>query len=447
MSVKLNTESCEQAFDSLSGELVGVDQAWLSQRRHDALNRLGNTGFPTVKHEDWKYTDIRLLTKHEYVLDASIDLTAMAAKVESSRIDALDALRIVIVNGRFRRDLSTIDSLPEGLIAGGLAEQIASDPASVKAWIGQALPENGHGFSSLNDAFVNDGVYINVSAGITVSRPVEIVYMISAGDVAPLAQPRTLVIVAEGASIEVVERYISDSEDTYLTNAVSEVFVGSGARIELDRIQEEGSRAGHVGGLFVCQRTDSHAVINTISLDGMLIRNDLRASLDEPGAKVVLNGLALGDGRQHIDNHTHVDHIAEHCISREFYKSVLDDRSRAVFHGRIVVHKDAQKTDSEQQNKSLLLSRNAEVDTKPQLEIYADDVKCSHGATVGQLDETAVYYLRTRGIDEQSARGILTFAFADSAITDISNEALRAYIDTRIRDKLGAGDLTKGMSF
>ncbi|KAA3631518.1 MAG: Fe-S cluster assembly protein SufD [Proteobacteria bacterium] len=442
VAMRINTENCLETFERVADSLTGNDPSWLSERRERALDSIRAIGFPTKSHEDWKYTDVRPLVSREYAFadpaqpaeDGKSSLNAVSV------VENLDACRLVVINGRFSAALSDIDKVPEGVIVTGLADGIVSNADEFESLLGTALPEERHGFSALNDAFVNDGVRVRVAAGVAVARPLEIVFVVSAGDLAPLVQPRNLVVLEEGAELTVIERFSCADDSPYLDNVVTEVFLGPRAQLELTRIQEEGPRSGHIGGLFVRQRAESRCTVNTVSLDGMIIRNDLRVSLDEPGAECLLNGLALGDKRQHVDNHTQVDHNAERCVSREFYKSVLDDRARSVFHGRIVVKPGAQRTDSEQQNQNLLLSRDAEVDTKPQLEIYADDVKCSHGATVGQLDEDAVFYLRSRGIDDKAARGLLTIAFADSAIAGIADAALRGYIDSRIRQKLDAGN-------
>lgn len=434
MSVKLNSDNPIEALKSSAGPLAGSGLDWLERHRARGRERFGDVGLPTPRHEDWKYTDVRPITRHEYRL-AGFGDAAPAPAVPT--VEGLDAIRLVVLDGRVRPDLSALGDLPAGVRIGSLADAIERDPEAVRPWLGAALPAEGHGFSALNDAFVNDGVYLHVDDGVAVERPVEVVFMVGAADQAPLVQPRNLLVIGEQAHVNIIERYVCTGDaGPYLNNVITELFAGARSRVEFTRVQEEGERAGHVGGLFVRQRADSQCGLNTISLDGMVIRNDLRAFLDEPGAECRLRGLALGGGRQHIDNHTVVEHVVERCTSREFYKSVLDGRARSVFHGRIIVHVDAQKTDSEQQNENLLLSRDAEVDTKPQLEIYADDVKCSHGATVGQLDEDAVYYLRTRGMDEASARALLTVAFADAAIEGVSNDALRAHIDRRIRQKL-----------
>ncbi len=437
MVERLNVESCLNAFERIAPRLVGDGTGWLDSSRRTALSEFEESGFPTIKNEDWKYTDIRPLTRHDYWLEAAV--AAQEAGLQVPQIDGLDAIRLVFVNGRFIEQASSrVEELPDGVVVTGLAGQIASDSSIIQSRLGSALPGSGHGFSTLNSAFVNDGLYLYVPEGVHMDRVVEVVFVSSGQEQAPLVQPRNLVALERGARLNLIERYYGESGEKYLSNAVSEIFLAPESRLEYCRLQEESSQAGHIGGLFVRQAAGSQLIANTISLEGALIRNDVRVALDESGAQCRLNGLTVGGGRQHVDNHTHIDHNAERCISRELYKGVLDGRARSVFHGRIVVNKGAQKTDSEQQNHSLLLSRDTEVDTKPQLEIYADDVKCSHGATVGQLDEDSVFYLRSRAIGEATARRLLTYAFAEGAIGEISLAALRAYIERRIHDRLGS---------
>ena len=439
MQLKLTNETLPDAFDQFRADLAGHGTDWLERRRKDALRRFKERGVPTLRQEDWKYTDIRPLISHEYDVRGLAGVGQdTASHAETTAIDGLDAIRLAVVDGRFDAERSDIGNLPEGVSVKSLAEILDDDAAAVEPWLGKALPDDGHGFSALNDMFLSDGVVLHVEEGAQIETIIEVVFLVGDGEVAPLVQPRNLLIVGEGARVNIVERYVGGDDTAYLNNTISEIFLAPRAQLEYTRLQEEGRRAGHVGGLFARQGADSRGVFNTVTLEGRLTRNDVRIYLDEPGAECSLNGLALGGGRQHIDNHTTIEHRVERCVSREFYKAVLADRARAVFHGRIVVHPDAQQTDSEQQNQNLLLSRDAEVDTKPQLEIYADDVKCSHGATVGQLDDDAVFYLRSRGIDESEARGLLTIAFADAAIANISNAALRDHVDRCIRRKLGA---------
>lgn len=435
--VQLTQDDALATLEAAANDHAGRDPGWMQQRRAQARERFRAEGVPTPRLEDWKYTDLRAVTRHDYV---PAGFEAVGAPASIPAIDGLQAVRLVLVDGRVEPSLSELDQLPDGVEFGSLGQCLADDGERLRPWLGAAMPDAGHGLVALNDAFAVDGAWLQVADGVEVDTPLEIVFVSRADGRSPLVQPRNLVVVGAGARLRLLERYVVVGEDRSLTNAVTEMFLARGAEVEYTRLQEEGERGGHVGGLYVRQQADSRCTLNTVSLDGLLVRNDLRVALVEAGAECRLNGLALGNGRQHIDNHTTVEHVVERCTSRELYKSVLDGRARAVFHGRIVVHPDAQQTDSEQNNHNLLLSADAEIDTKPQLEIYADDVKCAHGATVGQLDEDSVFYLRSRGIDEEDARALLTIAFADAAVAGISIEPLRAHIDQRIRHKLGRTD-------
>jgi Fe-S cluster assembly protein SufD len=432
MAVALTRENSLDAFEQRQSTIVNAQPKWLGDKRHGAISWLQDNGIPTPKHEDWKYTDVRALVKRSYEFETS----AIKIDNEIPPLGDTKTRRLVFVNGHFDAAMSDIENLPEGLTAGSLARQLDNQSATVQEYLGRAIAGEGHGFSALNTAFVNDGLFVHVAANAKIDEILEVVFVCASVAVAPLAQPRNLIVLDDGASLQLVERYIGFGEDAYLTNAVNEIFVGADARLDYCRLQEESTKAGHIGGLFVRQKARSLFVSNTIALEGQLIRNDVRVELDEPEAECHVNGLTLANGRQHVDHHTQINHNVERCVSRELYKGVLDDRSRSVFHGRIVVAKDAQKTDSEQQNQNLLLSRDAEIDTKPQLEIYADDVKCSHGATVGQLDEDQVFYLRARGIEESHARSLLTFAFARSALAEVAESGIRQYVEQHLHSRL-----------
>ena len=424
IALALTKNNALVAFEESIADQSAYGADWLNDYRKKAIAQFSSLNFPTSELEDWKYTDTRALTKRSY------DFFPSTSSIEGiSSLSEDDVLHVVFENGKLRDDLSDLDSLPAGTIIGSLAN---SDANIVQQYLGKALPEKHHGFSALNDAFLSDGLFLHVSENVHIQRPVEVTFLNSTDAVAPLVQPRNLIILGDNSRCDILLRYVDNSQNAYLTNAVDEVFVGGKATLELCKLQEEGEKSGHIGGLFVRQKADSTFTVNTVSLDGQLIRNDVLVELDEPGAECFVNGLTSISGRQHVDHHTQINHNVPNCTSHEHYKSVLDGRSRNIFHGRIVVAKDAQGTDSEQRNQTLLLSRDAEIDTKPQLEIYADDVKCSHGATVGQLDTDSVFYLRSRGIDEQTARGLLTTAFAHEALTGISREGVRTYIETRI---------------
>jgi len=416
--------------------LPGAGITWVDNMRAQAAQRFAESGLPTLRDEDWKYTNIKPIAKLGFQLPAQQPASVSAAQLQPQAVPGLDAFRLTFVNGLYNPVLSDLQGLPDGITASSLANVFAGDPESLQSVLGSCLPESPHGFTLLNSAYLSDGAYIELSPGCAVDRPIELLFVTTEGDAAQVAQPRNLIIVKENSACTVVERYIGVGAGKRFTNALTELIAGPGTKVEHYKLQQECADRFHVSGLFVAQERDSQVVNHNIAIGGALARTDLRFTLKGPGAHCGLNGLYLGSGKQHIDNHTQVDHVAPHSTSDEYYKGVLTDRARAVFHGRVIVHPGAQKTDAQQQNKNLLLSKDAEVDTKPQLEIYADDVKCSHGATVGQLDSTALFYLMSRGIDENTARGLLTFAFATDVINRIQLQPFRQELESILPGKL-----------
>ena len=303
-------------------------------------------------------------------------------------------------------------------------------------YLDQIKPPAGHGFGALNTAFLSDGVVVELAENCRVEHPIELLF-INRSNTA-LAQPRNLVIARQGSKATIVERYVSESDHAALINSVTEVSLGVDAQLDYYLIQTQSTASYQINSLWARQAENSRFSCRTITLGGALVRNELRAEMMGEGAHCDMLGLYSLSGKQHVDNHTTMVHGAANCTSRELYKGVLNQRSRGVFHGRIKVEPDAQKTDAEQTNNTLILSRDAEIDTKPQLEIYADDVKCSHGATVGQMDETSLFYLRSRGIDEASARSLLTFAFVNDVLSEVDVEPLRVVLEDRLSEQLMA---------
>ncbi|MEA3291920.1 MAG: Fe-S cluster assembly protein SufD [Pseudomonadota bacterium] len=413
-----------------AGALPGRQLGWLQAQREAALARFGETGFPTRKDEDWRYTNLRPLTGQPF--DAAGETTPEIDSRQLDRllIDGLESHRLVFVNGRYAAALSAAEGLPEGARLTSLAGMLAEQPERLESTLGSLLPARTNGLTALNSAFSGDGAVLELAAGCRLEQPVELLF-IAAGD-AVLGQPRSLLLAGEGSRATVIERHVSLADEKTLTNSVVEILLERGAELDYYALQEQSTQAFHIGGAWVRQQVDSRFSSRSITLGGALTRNELRAELAGSGAHCDMLGLYVVSGRQHVDNHTTIVHDAEGCTSRESYKGILDQRARAVFHGRIVVRPGAQKTDSEQQNQNLLLSRDAEVDTKPQLEIYADDVKCSHGATVGQLDPGSLFYLRSRGIDEEGARTLLTYAFASDILGEIEVPALRHRLEAEL---------------
>jgi len=415
-------------------DLPGIGVPWVEEMRRDNARRFEELGLPSLRDEDWKYTSIKPITKKPFTAATGGELTE--AELRPFDIPDLDAHRVVLVDGRYQPGLSRLDGMEEGVRVCGLAEAIEQDPSRVEPWLGRLAAEPEHGFRALNSAFLQDGVLVQVPDGCRVDKPIELCCVQRNGSEELVSQPRHLVIAGENAHFTLIERYLALHDNRYLTNAITEVFAAANARVEHYKLQQESSRGYHIGSWLIEQQESSQVMTHNVALGGAIARTDIRVRLAGAHACCGLNGAYVLNGRQHVDNHTTVEHLVADTGSNEFYKGVLDGRSRAVFHGRVVVHPDAQRSDARQQNKNLLLSEHAEVDTKPQLEIYADDVACSHGATVGQFSADALFYLKTRGIDEQTARSLLTFAFANDVIERFDLAALRAFTEHELTSKM-----------
>ncbi len=430
-------QSYVESHRRVAQNLPGSENSWLRHVREAGISRFNDVGFPTLKDEDWKYTDVRPITKQKYTPLLKPGNGVDIEHIKPLALAELDSYRCVFVDGHFAPNLSSLDALPDGTVVASLASVLNRRPQEVANALGRNAPEELHGFAALNTAFLTDGAYVRIGRGCELDRPVELLHVSTAIDEKPcVSYPRNLLIAEAGSRGVVLERFVSLGRNRYLTAAVTELVAEAAAHVDYYKLQEENDRAFHVHGVYVNQDRDSAVTTNNIALGGAIARTDLIVTLNAPGTSSKLNGLYIGTGKQHLDNHTQVDHRSPHSVSDEFYKGILDGRSRGVFHGRVVVHQDAQHTDAQQQNKNLLLSTDAEVDTKPQLEIYADDVKCSHGATVGQLDPDAVFYLRSRAIDESAARNLLTYAFANDVISRFALAPIRHAMEHRLVSKV-----------
>ena len=439
----MNTNAMIQAndhyaaeFERLAESLAGHDVPWLRELRRDAINRFVAEGFPSPRHEDWKYTRTAAIEKRRFNCALANEFA-----VDLERIDKLleddDAVhRLVFINGRYFPALSRVDTLPSGAVVASINDILSHDPDVLKDVYGTVIASERHPFAALNNAFSDDGVYLALSKGTKLEQPIQIVFISSAAQEGHVSHPRVLVKADENSHVVLVERYVTLDDTVYFNNVISEIALGKNASMHYYRLQEESLKAFHVNGVHVRQDRDSRFDAHTVTLGSALVRNDVDVQLAASGAYCGLAGLYVASGRQHIDTHTRIDHLQPHGTSKEFYKGILDGHGRSVFNGKVIVHPDAQKTDAHQSNKNLLLSADAEADTKPELEIYADDVKCSHGATVGQLDNDALFYLCSRGIDESTARNLLTSAFAHEIIDQISIPALRAELDNSIAARL-----------
>ena len=424
-----------EAQQAQARELPGAGVAALDRSRSEALEILGERGLPSQRDEDWKYTSIKPITRSRFSpavsgVDCSEDFIA------GSAIENLDAWQLVFADGFHLPHRSKTNGLPEGVQVAGLAEALTRDPGPIVDRLGSAVGKVPHGFAAMNSAFVGDGALVEVAPGVQLEKPIELLFVSGCSGEGFLSLPRNLVILGEGSQCSIIERHISFGAERSLSNSLTEIILDKNATLNYCCAQDQAERTFHVGGLFARLAHSAKLKATTVTVGKAWVRNDARIDLDAEGAHANLDGAYLAFGRCHVDNHTHISHNAPECTSRECYKGVLGDRGHAVFHGRIVVQPHAQKTDSEQSNQNLLLSADAQIDTKPQLEIYADDVKCAHGATVGQMDEAALFYLVSRGVDRETARRMLTQAFAAEILETVTPPALQSYLASHVSGRL-----------
>ncbi len=425
-------EALERAADTT--------ESWLHPIRKDAIRRFAELGFPTTRMEEWKYTSVAAIARTDFHPSSAASDNVTAEDLKRSPLADLDSIRLVFVNGRYSEKLSSLltpeDAAADRLIVTSLHAAIRDENPAVRAHLSRYARYDEQAFVALNTAFIEDGAFIEIPRGLIVEKPIHILYVSTPSEQATISHPRTLILANRESQATIIEDYISVADNLYFTNAVTEIIAGENAVIEHYKMQQESDQAFHIATIQVHQARTSTLRSHSISLGGALVRNDLNTTLDGEGADCSLNGLYVTAGRQHIDNHTIVDHAMAHCTSRELYKGILDGKSTAVFNGAVIVRKDAQKTDSSQTNKNLLLSDEAVINTKPQLEIYADDVKCTHGATIGQMDREAIFYLRSRGIGEQMAYTMLTAAFAHDILGRMKSEQVRARIEAALSTRL-----------
>lgn len=419
----------------LQDGLPGAIPEWLASRRQEAAARFSEAGFPDPRQEEWKYTNVRPIATKPFVT-AATEAPLPEDALRAVGFEGLDAYRMVFVDGRLRAEFSDLADLPAGVTVQGLTEALASDSDPLEPLLGTLAHDRFSSLAAANMAFLTDGAVIRLDKGVRLDRPVHLLMVGSAGGPATWSHPRVLIQADEGSEATVIEHYADLEGASGFTNAVTELRAEAGAQIRHYLLQDHADSAYHVGSVFIQQRRDSQVTSHNVNLGGRLVRHDLNVDLIEPGAEIELNGLFLVGGRQHVDTHTRVHHSSPHTTSREQYRGIGQGHGRGVFKGRVLVEPGAQKTDAQQHSANLLLSPNAEIDTKPELEIYADDVKCAHGATVGQLDETSMYYLRSRGIGAEAARGMLVFAFADEVLERMELAPVRTSIERRLAARL-----------
>jgi len=413
--------------------------AWLFPLRKAGIACFAEQGFPTLKDEDWRFTNVAPIASLPFkpMLDGVRDQQASEI-LAGAAFSKLGGNRLVFVNGHFAAKLSIMGALPTGVKVSNLVTALARDSVLVEKHLGRYAIGAGNAFAALNQAFFSDGAFVYIPNGVTIAEPIQLVFISSAKHAGDTIHPRNLVIADANSSVTVLETYLSSGNAAYFTNAVTEIVAGDNARVEHVKFQDEGPAAYHIATIQGEFGRTSHVNVHSFAVGAKLSRNNIRAKLAGEGLECILNGLYLTKDEQLADHHMIVEHAQPHCASHEYFNGILDDKSKGVFHGRILVRQIAQKTDAKQTNKNLLLSDDATADTKPQLEIYADDVKCTHGATIGQLNDESIFYLRSRGIGTDTARRMLIHAFAGEIIDRIQCESARTELDKLVWDRIEA---------
>jgi Fe-S cluster assembly protein SufD len=420
-------------------ELLKSDgRSWDRGLREAAFARFSELGLPTVKDEEWKYTSLAPLAGRGFRRAAGGGRLVSGRELAALGLAWLAEQRAVCVDGRFVPELSFLEKLPPGVRVGSLGEAMRGAPEPLRAHFGRHADYQGHSFVALNTALAEDGVYVHVPKRTALSQPLHLVFVSTAGGEPTVSYPRVLVVIEEESEATILESYLALGPGVYLASAVGEVVVGNAARLDHTTLVRQGSRAFHVGVLQVEQARQSAFSSHLVSIGGSLVRNEIGVRLAGEGAECSLDGLFVATGREHVDNRTRIDHVEPHGTSRELYKGVLGGASRGIFNGTICVHQGAARTDAEQTNKNLLLSGEATVDSKPRLEIHNNDVRCRHGSTIGRLDAESLFYLRSRGLEADEARRLLTFAFASEVVARLKIERLKLQLENWLLARLEA---------
>ena len=428
-----------QEFGARNGAATAEGPDWLEPVRRAAIDRFAATGFPTARDEEWRFTPVGPIAQGTWRQASGAIRSVTRDQLAPFIFGHPEWTTLVFVDGSYAEPLSSVGALPAGVRVGSLAEALRADGAMLEKHLGRHAPIDSSPFTALSTAFMRDGGFLHVPANTDLTGPVHLVFVSTAQAGGSVAHPRNLIVVDRGARASVIESYVTLAPGSvYWTNAVTEVVAGANSWLEHTRIQRESEQAFHVGLTHVEQQRDSHYRSFSMAMGGALARHNLHVRLKGENVETLMYGLYVTRGEQLADNHTAIYHDEPNCRSWEVYKGILDDRSRAVFNGKVFVKPEAQKTDAKQTNRNLLLSDTATVNTKPQLEIFADDVKCTHGATVGRLDDVALFYARSRGIPAAEAQRLLTYAFAAEVIEEVALEPVRDELERLVRERLGA---------
>lgn len=427
-----------EGFKSLEPVLTRSAPAWLTALRREAFARFANHGFPGEREEDWKYTSTRPLEKRGFVPSLTAPGTIDADAVEPAFLREIPTHTLVFINGQHAPALDTAGSDIAGLRIASLGKALQQAADKLQAYFAPASAWSDDPFTALNTAFLRDGAVIEIDDGMRLEQPLQLIFLSTKQAQPGACHPRILVRLGRHAHATLLETYHGLEAAANLTNGYAQIHLGENAQLEHLRVQRESAQDFHVNRVRVTQQHGSRYVSHTLNLGGLWVRTDLSTRLEAPEAEAVFNGLYWTDQGRHVDNHTRIDHLAPRTRSDELYRGIIGGHSHAVFNGKVVVAKHAMKTDAAQINNNLLLSRQAEIDTKPELEIYADDVQCSHGASIGQLDEQALFYLRSRGLDPKTARGLLIDAFAHAVLDRIATPELQTFARRQLAAVMGA---------
>ncbi len=432
----------QAAFRELQSALAAFRRVpWVDRLRESAMDQFERLGFPSVKEEEWKYTNVATIAKIDFSPIVTSDGVPLSAdQLELFTYPEARESRLVFVNGILRTDLSSLTGLPEGVVAIDLVEALRSDRyhQPLQEYLARIADYGENGFTALNTAFLGHGALVWIPKGLRIDTPLHLLFASDAAQPNAASFPRVLVIGEENSSGTIIESYAGVKDQVSFTNAVVEIVLKEGARLEHYRVQDESASAFHVATTRADLGRNSSFDTTNITLGAQLSRHNLSVIMDHEGAECWVDGLYIVGTGQHADTHSVIDHKQPHCTSHQLYKGILDGKARAVFNGKVFVRHGAQKTDAMQTNKNLLLSNEAHVDTKPQLEIFADDVKCAHGAAIGQLDEDELFYLSTRGIHSDLARNLLTYGFAEEVIAKIKVESIKSQLDEAVLHRLHA---------
>ena len=430
-------DTLRPAFDRLQRD--GSDANGLGTLRARGFARFSEVGFPTTRLESWRFTNVGPVTQRRFAVPAPAEPEPSA--IRPFELNGVEGPQVVCVDGRYSPQLSSVDGLPAGVELRSLADVLVTDPHGLDRQLAQLahFDDPAASFTALNTGLLQDGLVVRIPDHTILETPIRLLFVSTGGDDV-MSHPRTLIVAGANSQVRLVESYAGLSDGAYLTNAVTEVYVGDNAVVDHYKLLRESVEAFHVASMHLRLERSATFSSHSITLGGAIVRNEVMAELHGEGGECTLNGLYLVDGTRLVDNHTTIHHAKPHCDSHELYKGILDGRARAVFNGKIIVAIDAQKTNAKQTNKTLLLTEEAQINTKPELEIFANDVKCTHGATIGQLDADALFYLRSRGLDREQGREVLVHAFASDLVNRIEIAPIREQLDAVLLQQLpGSG--------